>query len=86
MKNPTVLGDILKSLGLMEIWLSWPSLVVSSTASSKSLSLTKHNLPVESEGWGVTGLWTHSAAMANDMVVKDGERVSVYISQPVPCR
>ena len=43
MKKPTVLFPILKSLGLMEIWLSWPSLL-SSTASSSSFSLTKHNL------------------------------------------
>ena len=34
----------------------------------------------------VRTLLTHSAAMANDIDVREGERVSVYISQPVPCR
>ena len=29
---------------------------------------------------------TYSAAMAKDIVVKDGDKVSVYISHPVPCR
>ena len=34
----------------------------------------------------VRTLLTHSAAMANDIDVREGERVSVYISQPVPWR
>merc|ERR1719412_3119135 len=56
----------------MDIWVSpaSPSPVLSSTASSSSFSFTKHS----------------SAAMANDIDVREGERVSVYISQPVPCR
>ena len=29
---------------------------------------------------------TNSAAIAKDIDVKEGDKVSVYISQPVPCR
>ena len=70
MKNPTVLEGSLVPLGLMEILLSLPSSVLTSMASRSSFSLTKHS----------------SEACEKVMPVKVGDSVSVYISQPVPCR
>ena len=51
MKKPTVLGEILTSLGLMDIWLSSPCPDLSSTASSSNLSLTKQSLG-DIKRWG----------------------------------
>ena len=91
MKNPTVLGAILKSLGFIQILLSLPSspspVPFSSMASSRSFSLTKHILqqyflsPTDQRCTDA-----YSAARAKVMDVKEGERVSVYISHPVPWR
>jgi len=36
--------------------------------------------------WQPLAARTYSLAWGNVIPVKDGERVSVYISQPVPCR
>lgn len=36
--------------------------------------------------WQPISARTYSLAWGNVIPVKDGERVSVYISQPVPCR
>ena len=44
MKNPTVFEGNFVPLGLMEILLSFPSSLLTSMASNKSLSFTKHNL------------------------------------------
>ena len=89
MKNPTVLGAILKSLGFIQILLSLPSspspVPFSSMASSSSFSLTKHTLAILCQ---TLPIYTdaYSAARANVLEVKEGDRVSVYISHPVPWR
>ena len=92
MKNPTVLGAILKSLGFIQILLSLPSspspVPFSSMASSRSFSLTKHILQEHCYRLCPDKRCTdaYSAARAKVMDVKEGERVSVYISHPVPWR
>ena len=70
MKNPTVDEGNLVPLGLMEILLSAPSSPLTSMARRRSFSLTKQS----SEAWEKV------------IPVKVGDRVSVYISQPVPWR
>ena len=82
-KNPTVLAGIFDPRGLIEILVSPPSSGLTSRASSSSLSFTKQSLKkslVVPENIG----HPYSAAWLKDMPVKVGERVSVYISHPVP--
>ena len=92
MKKPTVLGAILKSLGFIQILLSLPSspspVPFSSMASSSSFSLTKHTLAIlcQTSMWGIRYTDAYSAARANVLEVKEGDKVSVYISHPVPWR
>lgn len=47
MKNPCVLATIFAPLGLMEIFVSTPSVPLTSMARSSSFSFVKHNLYYE---------------------------------------
>merc|ERR1719195_480426 len=70
MKKPTVLATILTPRGLIMILVSFATSDLHSMASMRRFSLEKQR----TEAW------------LKVMPTKEGERTSVYISQPVPCR
>ena len=88
-KNPTVIAGSLEFLGLMEICGLPPSWDFSSTAKSRSFSLTKHNLVNDkifiSCNFLAKIVASYSAAWQNVIPLKEGDKVSVYISHPEPC-
>ena len=92
MKNPTVFEGNFVPLGLMEILLSFPSSFLTSIANRSNLSLTKQSLRrtnkylIKAESMHTIIISTYSEAWENVMPVKVGDNVSVYISQPVPCK